>query len=178
MHEMVAPAPSIPDRAQRDILRDDEVHEMEVDDRAEGGSGDVEDVRSGGLGVGVALVVGVRGPLVVGALSVDKVQVLLDAGVGEVLEDGGVWWLESVLGDCACVGEGDAGTPAVAVGDAEGRAGDDDVCVVVACLSYGFVDGCSEDFGMAFIAEDSAVCLFLRSEELWRLACCWGSGEG
>jgi hypothetical protein len=124
------------------------------------------------------LVVGVLGPLKVGVLLVEKAQVFLDAGVGEVLEDGSVWGLESVLGDCACVGERDGGAPSIAVGDAEGRAGDDDVCVVVACLSYGFADGCSEDFGMAFIVENSAVCLFLRSEELWRLACCWGSGKG
>jgi hypothetical protein len=48
MHEVVAPAPPIPDRAPRDILRDDEVHEMEVD-RAGGGNGVVEDARSGGL---------------------------------------------------------------------------------------------------------------------------------
>lgn len=165
MNEVVAPAPPIPDRAARDIFRDDEVHEMEVD-RADGRGGDVEDARGGGLGVGVPLVVGVLGPLKVGVLLVEKAQVFLDAGVGEVLEDGGVWWLESVLGDCASVGEGDAGAPGLAVGDTEGGAGDDDVCGAVACLSYGFVDGCSKDFGVAFTVEDAAVCLFLFSEEL------------
>lgn len=81
-------------------------------------------------------------------------------------------------GDRGPVGARGSVAPGVAVGDAEGRAGDDDICGAVACLPYGFVDDCGEDFGMAIIVDDAAVCLFLFGEELWRLACCWDGGKG